>query len=104
MHDYQLHPGDRITMRVLDSRTRRSIPVRFTYVGITKEFPTAPKDAYTIVNAGYVSPNGHPRPRRVDAARPDACGSLTDIGRSGSASAPGADARSVSDIETATAR
>ena len=26
VHDYRLHPGDRITMRVLDSRTRRSIP------------------------------------------------------------------------------
>jgi putative ABC transport system permease protein len=59
VHDYQLHPGDRITMRVLDSRTRKSIPVRFAYVGITKEFPTAPKDAYTIVNAGYLSQATH---------------------------------------------
>ena len=70
VHDYQLHPGDRITMRVLDSRTRRAIPVRFTYVGITKEFPTAPKDAYTIVNAGYLAQATHD-PAVVDAARPD---------------------------------
>ncbi|MDX6562144.1 MAG: putative transport system permease protein [Gaiellales bacterium] len=59
VHDYQLHPGDRLTMRVLDSRTRKPIPVRFTYVGITKEFPTAPKDAYTIVNAGYLAQATH---------------------------------------------
>ena len=59
VHDYQLHPGDRITMRVLDQKTRRSIPVRFTYVGITKEFPTAPKDAYTIVNGDYVAKATH---------------------------------------------
>jgi putative ABC transport system permease protein len=59
VHDYQLRPGDRITMRLLDQRTHRAIPVRFTYLGITKEFPTAPKDAYTLVNAGYVARATH---------------------------------------------
>jgi putative ABC transport system permease protein len=55
VHDYQLHPGDHLTLRLLDQRTRRALPVRFTYIGVTKEFPTAPKDAYTIANAGYVA-------------------------------------------------
>ncbi|MEO7091709.1 MAG: ABC transporter permease, partial [Polyangiales bacterium] len=59
VHDYQLHRGDRITMRVLATRTRRTVSVRFVYLGITKEFPTAPKDAYTIVNAGYLARATH---------------------------------------------
>jgi putative ABC transport system permease protein len=59
VHDYQLHTGDQLTMRLLDQRTRQARPVRFTYVGITKEFPTAPKDAYTVVNAGYVARATH---------------------------------------------
>jgi putative ABC transport system permease protein len=59
VHDYQLHPGDTLTMRVLDQRTRAPLPVRFTYIGISKEFPTAPKDAYTVVNASYVARATH---------------------------------------------
>jgi putative ABC transport system permease protein len=59
VHDYQLRPGDQLTMRLLDQGTRQARPVRFTYVGITKEFPTAPKDAYTIVNASYVARATH---------------------------------------------
>ena len=55
VHDYQLHPGDTLIMRLLDRQTRRPIAARFRYVGVTNEFPTAPKDAYTIVNAGYVA-------------------------------------------------
>lgn len=55
VHDYQLKPGDQLKMRLLDQRTRAPISVPFTYIGITKEFPTAPKDAYTIVNASYVA-------------------------------------------------
>ena len=55
VHDYQLAIGDRINLRVLDQRTRTPIAVPFTYLGITEEFPTAPKDAYTIANAAYVA-------------------------------------------------
>ena len=55
VHDYQLRLGDRINLRVLDQRTRRPIAIPFTYLGITEEFPTAPKDAYTIANAAYVA-------------------------------------------------
>lgn len=59
VHDYQLHPGDHITMRVLDQRTRALISVPFTYVGVSNEFPTAPKDAYTVVDAGYLARATH---------------------------------------------
>ncbi len=59
VHDYQLHPGDQLTLRLLDQRTRLVHPARFRYLGITKEFPTAPKDAYTVVNASYVARATH---------------------------------------------
>lgn len=53
--DYRLAPGDRINLRLLDSRTHRLIPVPFTYAGIALEFPTAPRDSFFIANAGYVA-------------------------------------------------
>ena len=59
VHDYQLHRGDTIRLRVLNQYTRAPISVAFRYLGITNEFPTAPKDAYTIVNAGYVARATH---------------------------------------------
>ena len=90
VHDYQLRTGDRIVMRLLDQRTRRPIPARFTYVGITKEFPTAPKDAYTVVNAELRRARDARR-RRRDAARADRRVRIrrTSAGASGAWPAPG---------------
>jgi putative ABC transport system permease protein len=59
VHDYQLKPNDTLIMRLVDRRTRKPISARFRYIGITNEFPTAPKDAYTIVNSSYVSKVTH---------------------------------------------
>jgi putative ABC transport system permease protein len=46
-------------MRLLDRTTRKPISARFRYIGVTNEFPTAPKDAYTIVNSSYVAKVTH---------------------------------------------
>jgi putative ABC transport system permease protein len=97
VHDYQLHPGDQLTMRLLDQRTRQARPVRFTYVGITKEFPTAPKDAYTIVNASYVARTTHD-PGVSTLLVQTGGGSPTDIGKRVRALA--GSSASVSDINT----
>jgi putative ABC transport system permease protein len=59
VHDYQLKPNDTLIMRVLDRKTRKPISAKFRYIGITNEFPTAPKDAYTLVNASYVAQVTH---------------------------------------------
>ncbi|MCY7302028.1 MAG: ABC transporter permease [Thermoleophilia bacterium] len=53
--DYQLKPGDRVNLRLFDGRTRKLIPVPFTYAGIALEFPTAPRDSFFIANAKYVA-------------------------------------------------
>ncbi|HET9104020.1 MAG TPA: ABC transporter permease [Solirubrobacteraceae bacterium] len=55
VHDYQLHPGDRINLRLQDGRSHRLITVPFHYVGVAKEFLTAPKDSFFIANQAYVA-------------------------------------------------
>ncbi|GAC1365648.1 MAG: hypothetical protein NVSMB32_09350 [Actinomycetota bacterium] len=53
--DYQLLPGDTLKLRLPDARTHQLVPVPFHYVGIAKEFPTAPKDSFLLANAPYVA-------------------------------------------------
>ena len=55
VHDYQLHPGDRLNLRLQDGRTRRLVTVPFHYEGVAKEFPTAPKDSFFVANQAYVA-------------------------------------------------
>jgi putative ABC transport system permease protein len=52
---YQLHPGDTVNLRLQDHRTNQYITVPFHYVGVAKEFPTAPKDSFLVANASYVA-------------------------------------------------
>ncbi|HSV65046.1 MAG TPA: ABC transporter permease [Mycobacteriales bacterium] len=54
-HDYQLQPGDALTLRLRDAGTGHTIPVTFHYAGVVKEFPTAPRDSFFVANAGYVA-------------------------------------------------
>jgi putative ABC transport system permease protein len=53
--DFQLHPGDAVTLRLQDGRTHAFRDVRFHYAGVAKEFPTAPKDSFLVANADYVA-------------------------------------------------
>jgi putative ABC transport system permease protein len=53
--DYQLHPGDRINLRLQDGRTKKLTTVPFHYQGVAKEFPTAPKDSFFVANQAYVA-------------------------------------------------
>lgn len=52
---YQLHEGDLVMLRLQDARTHRYKPVSFHFVGISREFPTAPHDSFLITNASYVA-------------------------------------------------
>ena len=55
VHDYQLHPGDRLNLRLQDGRTHRLITVPFRYEGVALEFPTAPKDSFFVANESYIA-------------------------------------------------
>ncbi len=55
VNDFQLQPGDLITLRLQDGPTKQLVSVPFHYVGVAKEFPTAPRDSFLVANADYVA-------------------------------------------------
>jgi putative ABC transport system permease protein len=71
--------------------------VRFTFVGVAREFPTAPKDSFLIANARYVAQRTGTDAAEVVLlrARPGAIASLTAETRRLTANVPGI---AVSDI------
>jgi putative ABC transport system permease protein len=60
--DYQLRPGDRITLRLTGAGSgvgsgvgsSQPVAVQFRFVGVVKEFPTAPTDSFLVANRDYV--------------------------------------------------
>jgi putative ABC transport system permease protein len=53
--DFQLRPGATVRLRLQDGVTKQLKTVRFHYVGVAKEFPTAPKDSFLIANQSYIA-------------------------------------------------
>ncbi len=53
--DFQLRPGDTLKLRLQDGRTKQLTNVPFRYVGVAKEFPTAPRDSFMLANADYIA-------------------------------------------------
>jgi putative ABC transport system permease protein len=97
---YELHPGDPINLRLQWPSDHRYHVVPFRFLGVVREFPTAPKDSFIIANADYVA-----------RTTTSAAASIALLRVSGSPSATAAQARKllesvpgvqVTDIETAT--
>ncbi|MGB9378166.1 MAG: FtsX-like permease family protein [Mycobacteriales bacterium] len=55
VHDYQLHPGDPIRLRLQSGPAGGYHSVQFHVVGVVKEFPTAPKDSFIVANSAYLT-------------------------------------------------
>ncbi len=53
--DFQLKEGDTINLRLQFASDHAYHVVPFKFVGIAREFPTAPKDSFLIANAKYVA-------------------------------------------------
>src|SRR5439155_7357717 len=53
--DFQLQPGDLLRLRLQDGRTKQFKTILFHYIGVAKEFPTAPVDSFLLANAAYVA-------------------------------------------------
>ncbi|MCW3016023.1 MAG: hypothetical protein JWO02_3115, partial [Solirubrobacterales bacterium] len=53
--DFQLHPGDTVRLRLQDGVTKQLKTVPFHYVGVAKEFPTAPRDSFLVANQDYIA-------------------------------------------------
>lgn len=53
--DFQLQPGDPIKLRLQSAADRQYHAIPFRYVGIAREFPTAPSDSFLVANSAYVA-------------------------------------------------
>jgi putative ABC transport system permease protein len=53
--DFQLTLGDTINLRLQSAADHQYHPVPFRFVGIAREFPTAPHDSFLVANANYVA-------------------------------------------------
>lgn len=55
VNDYQLRLGDPVRLRLQQAGDHQYHIVAFTFVGVVREFPTAPKDSFLIANARYLA-------------------------------------------------
>ena len=55
VRDYQLRPGDLIRLRLQFASDHAYHVVPFHYVGVVREFPTAPRDSFFVANASYMA-------------------------------------------------
>jgi putative ABC transport system permease protein len=53
--DFQLQPGDKLNLRVQSARDHRYHVMPFSFVGVVREFPTAPTDSFLVVNSKYLA-------------------------------------------------
>ena len=55
VRDFQLQPGDTLRLRLQSAKDHQYHVVPFVFVGIVREFPTAPKDSFLVANASYIA-------------------------------------------------
>ena len=55
MTDFQLKPGDTLNLRLQSAKDNAYHVVPFTFIGLVREFPTAPTDSFLIANASYIA-------------------------------------------------
>ncbi len=55
VNDFQLNHGDTINLRLMSATDHQYHPVPFHFVGVAREFPTAPKDSFLVANSTYIA-------------------------------------------------
>ena len=55
VNDFQLRDGGELNLRVQRADDHQYHTVMFHFVGIAREFPTAPKDSFLVANASYLA-------------------------------------------------
>jgi len=53
--DFQLNLGDRINLRLQNTQDHQYHVVPFHFLGVVREFPTAPHDSFLVANASYLA-------------------------------------------------
>jgi putative ABC transport system permease protein len=55
VNDFQLRRGDELNLRLQRAPDHEYEIVSFRFVGIVREFPTAPKDSFLVANSSYLT-------------------------------------------------
>ena len=80
VNDFQLNQGDKLNLRVQSAVDHQYHVVPFTFVGVVREFPTAPKDSFLVANAVYVAKATGSDAREVVLVRsPDPAATAQDL-------------------------
>lgn len=53
--DFQLQPGDQLNLRMQFSSDHQYHIIPFHFIGVVREFPTAPTDSFLVANKDYIS-------------------------------------------------
>lgn len=53
--DFQLQPGDTINLRLQSASDHQYHVIPFHFVGVVREFPTAPTDSFLVANSSYIA-------------------------------------------------
>ncbi len=69
VNDFQLRIGDQINLRLQNARDHQYHPVPFHFLGVVREFPTAPKDSFIVANAAYVAAQSGSAAREIVLVR-----------------------------------
>jgi putative ABC transport system permease protein len=78
---YQLHAGDTVMLRLQHAGSHAYVPVKFRFIGVTREFPTAPHDSFLVVNASYVAAQTGTGAAEIVLLRAQRPGAIDDIAR-----------------------
>ena len=55
VNDFQLKLGDVINLRLQNAKDHQYHAVQFHFIGVVREFSTAPKDSFILANDGYIA-------------------------------------------------
>ncbi len=55
VNDFQLKVGDVVNLRLQNAKDHKYHVVPFHFIGVVREFSTAPKDSFILANEGYVA-------------------------------------------------
>jgi len=55
VNDFQLKMGDLVYLRLQNAKDHQYQPIPFHFIGVVREFSTAPKDSFILANEGYIA-------------------------------------------------
>ncbi|MGH7105556.1 MAG: ABC transporter permease, partial [Acetobacteraceae bacterium] len=55
VRNFQLRFGDRLNLKLQSAADHKYHVVPFRYLGVVREFPTAPRDSFLVANAAYIA-------------------------------------------------